>query len=643
MATLNNVTGKILYGILFMLLLPLCLYLWTRGLSPFIHIPVPGNGLLAITVSAAGFFICGWGMLALMLYGKGLPMNAYPPALYVSKNIYGLLHHPIYTGAGILSFGLSLYFRSSAGFWLVSPLFCLAMIAFVYGYENEKIKAVPGYFNNAVFFSLPSAAVTPASLPLKMKVLLFTLVPWALLYQLFVFMGKPADAVSSSFGFEKNWPVLQWTEMLYVLPYLLLPMALLLQQTKNDVRNFALDAYWAMGIGFFMYAAFPFVAAQRPFAPVGFWGTLISEERSYDSAAAALPAFHVIWAFIMARYFSIRFGAVAVWYLLAICIAASCVANGNHSIADVLAGYFVFLIAQYRQKIWDRIRVAAERIANSWHEWHFGKARLINHGMYGGAAAFAGLFVTGICLPAQQAHIALIVGVAAIAGAALWAQIVEGSPKLLRPYGYYGSVIGILLSVGLIVLFYDTSFLYLLAAFGLGGPWVQVLGRLRCLVQGCCHGKPCGDALGIKFIHPQSRVLRIASLKGVPVHPTQLYSIGSNILIGLLLFRFVSLAMPVSFIAGMYFILNGLARFVEEALRGEPQTAYWGDLRLYQWLALINIIGGAAITCIPSTEHLVLHFNSAALLYAVAAFFIATVAYGMDFPGSNKRFARLTS
>jgi protein-S-isoprenylcysteine O-methyltransferase Ste14 len=642
MGTLKNLFGKFLYGSIFMLVLPGCLYLWAMAAESYILLPVPDMPVVGILLIIAGTIICLWGMISLMLYGKGLPMNAYPPKYYVYKGIYAVMHHPIYAGSGMIAFGLSLFNRSSSGFWLVSPLFCIAMIVFVTGYENEKIKKAGGYFNNKTFFSLPAANSGNPLWVYRVKVFILAFVPWIVLYELFIFIGVPKDALFTNLAFEKQLPVMEWTEIFYVLPYALVIVIPFILNTTLQLRNFIKDVWWAMLFAFIIYMSFPFVVWQREFIPNNFLGEFIYWERSYDGVAAALPAFHVIWAFICAKYFSIRFKLKWFWWLLALLISLSCIANGNHSVPDVLTGFFVFILVQYRIEGWNNIRRIAESIAGSWREWQWGNVRFINHGMYAGLAALAGMFIVSCCLEGGDAYAGLIIAIVAIAGAALWAQIVEGSPGLLRPYGYYGGVLGILAGIGIITLFYDIGFMYLLTAFAFAGPWIQLLGRLRCLVQGCCHGKPCKESLGIRFTNPHSRVLKMAALKGIPIYPTQLYSIGSNLLIGLLLIRFVSLEMPVSFVTGMYFILNGLARFVEEGLRGEPQTIYWMGLRLYQWLAIISIVGGAAITCIRSSEILGVHFNSDAIIVAAIAAVISTMAYGMDFPGSNKRFARLT-
>lgn len=242
----------------------------------------------------------------------------------------------------------------------------------------------------------------------------------------------------------------------------------------------------------------------------------------------------------------------------------------------------------------------------------------------------------------EYAWAAYAIGIAGFVGAALWAQFIEGSPMLLRPYGYYGSVIGIAITASCIAYFSSLNIFTLMAVASLAAPVIQCIGRLRCLVQGCCHGKPTTAVKGIHFCHPKSRVNKIAGWKGKNLYPTQLYSIGSNFIIAFLLLRLASLNVPASFITGMYLILNGLSRFVEEYFRGEPQTPYWLGMRVYQWLALISLVAGIVLTCIPSQPLAPVFFDWPILLQAALFGIIITAAYGVDLPNGKVRFSKLT-
>jgi prolipoprotein diacylglyceryltransferase len=218
---------------------------------------------------------------------------------------------------------------------------------------------------------------------------------------------------------------------------------------------------------------------------------------------------------------------------------------------------------------------------------------------------------------------------------------VEGSPQLLRPFGYFGGVAGVVVVTVAAALAGADAWL-LCTAFGVGGSFTQAIGRMRCLTQGCCHGREADAALGIRYRHPRSRVVRLSALGGIPVHPTPLYSAVWMLVVGAVLLRLWALAAPLQFIAGTYFVLVGLGRFVEEHFRGEPQTAVVGGLRVYQWLAITFVIGGATLTALgaspaPSPQGL----DSSVVPTVLAVGLLTYVALGVDFPGSNRRFSRL--
>jgi prolipoprotein diacylglyceryltransferase len=175
-----------------------------------------------------------------------------------------------------------------------------------------------------------------------------------------------------------------------------------------------------------------------------------------------------------------------------------------------------------------------------------------------------------------------------------------------------------------------------LLAFGQG------LGRLRCLVNGCCHGRAAPPSIGITYVHPKPRPTRLAGLGGVAIHPTQLYSLLWLVVVGIVLTRLWIIEAPLSFIAGMYFVLVGLGRFVEEHYRGEPQTAVIAGFRLYQWLTLLFIVGGAALMTVPAASAPApVAIGWPAIAVSALAAVIGTASYGMDLPGSNRRFSRL--
>src|ERR1035437_3411037 len=211
-------------------------------------------------------------------------------------------------------------------------------------------------------------------------------------------------------------------------------------------------------------------------------------ERTPYSGIAAFPSFHIAWALIAASALaeggrSKKFA----WWTWAVLVAVSCVTTGMHSIADVLAGAVAYLLVIRMESVWLAILRIAEHIANSWKEWRIGPVRIINHGGFAAAGAFIFIGLIDAQLGPGRELVTVSIFLCATIGAALWAQWVEGSPALLRPLGFYGGLLGAILG-GLCALFLPVNIWVVLAAICIAAPWLQGIGRLRCLVQGCCHG-----------------------------------------------------------------------------------------------------------------------------------------------------------
>jgi Prolipoprotein diacylglyceryl transferase len=329
-------------------------------------------------------------------------------------------------------------------------------------------------------------------------------------------------------------------------------------------------------------------------------------------------------------------------WLWAACVAISCITTGMHSIADVLAGALAFVFIARMPHIWTAILRVAEAIANSWQEWRIGLVRIINHGAFAGAGALIGMLLIEALLGPQSLWIAPVVFVCIMAGAALWAQWVEGSPALLRPLGFYGGVLGGVIGA-IFAMRCGINFWLTLAAIAIASPWIQSFGRLRCLAQGCCHGQPTQSAAGIRYTHPRSRVCRITRFTGTPLHPTPVYSILWNIIVAAVLLRLLQLHCLSTVICGIYLVLSSLGRFVEEAYRGEPQTRTVAGLRLYQLIAAGLAVAGAATMTIRGSPMPPIHpLSTAAIGIAIACGLLTWFITGVDFPESSRRFARLT-
>jgi prolipoprotein diacylglyceryltransferase len=253
-----------------------------------------------------------------------------------------------------------------------------------------------------------------------------------------------------------------------------------------------------------------------------------------------------------------------------------------------------------------------------------------------------GLLLAGILAGKEYSIALLVFAFIVIIIAALWAQIIEGSEKLKRPFGYYGGLVGILFgSCAVWIMGFNVWIVIGVASVIM--PWVQAIGRLRCLVNGCCHGHKVENPLiGIRYFHPRSRVCNISGLKGELLHPTQLYSILWLSVVGLFLLALWNNGHSSTFIFGLYLILTSLGRFVEEAYRGEVQTPIVKGLHLYQWTAILSLVVGIIMTSIQ-IESAVIHpgFSWDSVLAGIVCGIFCFFVMGVDFPNSNVRFSRL--
>lgn len=646
----GGVVGRLAYGLLFLLLLPLGLTAWARAMEPRLGLPALHLPALGWPLLAAGLLLAGLGIHGLMRHGRGLPMNAFPPPLLVRRGLYAWLHHPIYLGAGLVAAGVGLVTGSAATLWLVAPLVSLGGAALAHGHERHDLRRR---------FGDPALAPTRLALPPpgeeapawsgRAAVYAWALLPWLATYGAVQALGRPADAFSTALPFEHRWPVWQWTEALYASAYLLVPFTPLLVRRSADLRRFAQQGIAGTVVVGLCWLTVPVVAANRPFAPTSVLGEFLAFEQRTSAGVAAFPAFHVLWSLFAAQALASNArGGRAGWRFLgwswAVLITLSCLSTGAHTLLEVAAAVVLYRLLRDPAAAWERIRRATESRANAWREWRMGPVRIISHGGWAALAAGTGALVSGAAIGTARAYAIGWLALGVLLGAGLWAQALEGSSRLLRPFGWYGGMAGGI-AAAVLCRFHGIPLLSLLAALSVAAPWIQLLGRLRCLVQGCCHGGPAAEAIGIRYRHRRSRVTHLAGMGGVPLHPTPLYSIAGNLVVGVLLLRLRVVGCPEAMLTGAYLVLGGLARFTEEGFRAEPQTPIVAGLRLYQWFALLSVLAGLGVALIPSVAA-VPGFETPPAGFWLLALVIALVfgaAMGVDFPGSDRRFSRLAA
>jgi phosphatidylglycerol:prolipoprotein diacylglycerol transferase len=134
----------------------------------------------------------------------------------------------------------------------------------------------------------------------------------------------------------------------------------------------------------------------------------------------------------------------------------------------------------------------------------------------------------------------------------------------------------------------------------LAAPVMLGLGRIGCFLSGCCHGCRTNSFLAVEFTQGQG-------LKGVPIHPAQLYeTLGCAIVFAILWFRVRHRSPWPGYLTAVYLILYGVERYVVELFRGDVVRGYLfggdglqpGDppgiaLSFSQGVSILAIVAGA--------------------------------------------------
>lgn len=127
----------------------------------------------------------------------------------------------------------------------------------------------------------------------------------------------------------------------------------------------------------------------------------------------------------------------------------------------------------------------------------------------------------------------------------------------------------------------------------IAGCIIHACGRMGCFFAGCCHGVPTDSWLGVSFTATATQ----ADPVGVPLHPTQLYSVT---LILTILVILVQLKRHQRFEGQLFLVyvsLYALGRGVIEIFRGDERRGFIIDgwLSHSQLISLIVIAGAAGL------------------------------------------------
>ena len=125
-------------------------------------------------------------------------------------------------------------------------------------------------------------------------------------------------------------------------------------------------------------------------------------------------------------------------------------------------------------------------------------------------------------------------------------------------------------------------------AFAPGIALGHVIGRMGCFFAGCCFGRATDVAWAVTFTNEYA-AQNVGTPLHVPIHPTQLYEAGAELLIlgALLLLERRGRAFP-GRTFWSYMLFYGVTRFIIEFYRGDARGMV-GDLSTSQFVSVILV------------------------------------------------------
>lgn len=113
-------------------------------------------------------------------------------------------------------------------------------------------------------------------------------------------------------------------------------------------------------------------------------------------------------------------------------------------------------------------------------------------------------------------------------------------------------------------------------------PFSIAIGRIGCLLAGCCLGEPWDGPWAVR------------AADGVLRHPAPVYEMAFNLAVGVLFVVMLRRRLLFGRLFALYLVLYGAFRFAIEFVRATPKD--WPlALSGYQWLALAMVVAGGAV------------------------------------------------
>lgn len=155
---------------------------------------------------------------------------------------------------------------------------------------------------------------------------------------------------------------------------------------------------------------------------------------------------------------------------------------------------------------------------------------------------------------------------------------------------YYG---GFILAILFVILYSHNKKIPVLKFADILVPAIALghfFGRIGCFFAGCCFGKACDLPWSVVFNNPDS-----LAVKGVPLHPVQLYESFANFILFIVLHIFNKKQHNAGMTFAFYLIGYALIRFVIEFFRGDFRGDYIIGLSISQVISAIIFLAGILI------------------------------------------------
>jgi phosphatidylglycerol:prolipoprotein diacylglycerol transferase len=170
----------------------------------------------------------------------------------------------------------------------------------------------------------------------------------------------------------------------------------------------------------------------------------------------------------------------------------------------------------------------------------------------------------------------------------------DGLKDLARAGGvFYGGLIGAVLGTAILLRKRGIPFFTFADSAAPSIALGQFLGRVGCLLAGCCWGRHCELPWAITFSDPKANE-NVGVPLGIPLHPTQIYEAVGTLVLCLLLLVFERRRYSgETFVR--YLFGYAILRFTIEIFRGDPRGSVFGVMSTSQFIALCLVATAAAI------------------------------------------------